>query len=308
MERTTPVRKSHTSTSDLLTWTESPPSQAPSSADVSRPAARLNQPSDGIGKVLFGGQITDEEAESLNKRKPCSGYKLKEMTGSKIFSANGEEESTESGASDGNSTNRTSVRIVQQAANGISQISFSTEEKISPKKPTTIPEVAKQRELSGTLQSDSDSKAKKQLSDAKCKELSGTDIFGPPAEIPPRSLAASRTLETKEIKDMGEPAPRSVRTSVKVSNPAGGHSNILFGDEPEVKATKKIHNQKFAELSGNNIFKGDVGHGSAEKSLSVAKLREMSGSDIFADGKVEARDCLGGVRKPPGGESTIALV
>ncbi|KAI3451148.1 hypothetical protein Pfo_007813 [Paulownia fortunei] len=308
MERATPVRKPHTSTSDLLTWSEAPPPEASSSANGSRPTARSNQPSDGIGKVLFGGQITDEEAESLNKRKPCSGYKLKEMTGSKIFAADGEDDSTESGTSDGNFNTRTSVRIVQQAVNGISQISFSTEEKISPKKPTTVPEVAKQRELSGTLQSESESKIKKQLSDAKCKELSGTDIFGPPPEIPTRSSAAARTMEIKEIKDMGEPAPRSLRTSVKVSNPAGGHSNILFGDEPEVKTSKKIHNQKFAELTGNDIFKGDVPPGSVEKPLSVAKLKEMSGNDIFADVKVESRDYFGGVRKPPGGESSISLV
>ncbi|KAK6150424.1 hypothetical protein DH2020_015356 [Rehmannia glutinosa] len=294
MERATPVRKSHTSTSDLLTWSEAPPPESSSSADVSR----LNQPSDGIGKVLFGGQITDEEAESLNKRKPCSGYKLKEMSGSKIFAADGEDESTESGASDGNFSNRTSVRIVQQAANGISQISFSTEERISPKKPTTLPEVAKQRELSGTLESESESKVKKQLSNAKCKELSGTDIFGPPPEIPPRSSAAERSTVIKEIKDMDEPAPRTLRTSVRVSNPAGGHSNILFGDEPEVKTTKKIHNQKFAELTGNDIFKGDVPPGSAEKPLSVAKLKEMSGNDIFADGKVESEITLAVFENP----------
>lgn len=101
--------------------------------------------------------------------------------------------------------------------NGISQISFSTEESISPKKPTSLPEVAKQRELSGTLQSESDAKTKKQTSDAKSKELSGHDIFGPP-EIVPRSVAAVRTLESKESRDMAEPAPRNVRTSVKVSN------------------------------------------------------------------------------------------
>nr|GMC57235.1 DNA oxidative demethylase [Ipomoea batatas] len=215
------------------------------------------EPSDGVGKVLFGGQITDEEAQSLNKRKPCSGYKLKEMNGSNIFSADGENDASESGTN-GNLSNRTSVRIVQQAANGISQISFSTEEKISPKKPTTIPEVAKQRELSGTLESESDLKIKKQLSDAKCKELSGNDIFGPPSEAPPRSLTVARTMESKESNFMGEPAPRNVRTSVKVSNPAGGQSNIMFGDEPVVKTTKKIHDQKFAELTGNDIFKGDV--------------------------------------------------
>lgn len=75
-----------------------------------------------------------------------------------------------------------------------------------------------------------------------------------------------------------------------------------------MKTAKKIYDKKFVDLSGNDIFKGDVPPSAAEKSLSGAKLREMSGSNIFADGKVEARDYLGGVRKPPGGESSIALV
>lgn len=75
-----------------------------------------------------------------------------------------------------------------------------------------------------------------------------------------------------------------------------------------MRTAKKIYNQKFSQLSGNNVFKGDVPLSSAEKPLSTAKLQEMSGSDIFADGKVESRDYLGGVRKPPGGESSIALV
>ena len=79
------------------------------------------------------------------------------------------------------------------------------------------------------------------------------------------------------------------------------------GEEP-IKTAKKIPSQKFTELSGNNIFKGDEPAPSSEKSLSSAKLREMSGSNIFADGKAESRDYLGGVRKPPGGESSIALV
>ncbi|PHT52557.1 Alpha-ketoglutarate-dependent dioxygenase alkB -like protein 2 [Capsicum baccatum] len=266
------------------------------------------QPSDGISKAVFGGQITDEEADSLNKRKPCSGYKLREISGSNIFSDHDEDGTSEPGTDNGNLTNRTSVRIVQQAANGISQISFSTEETISPKKPTTLTEVAKQRELSGNLKSESDSKVKKQLSDAKTKELSGNDIFGPLEEVPPRFLAAVRSSESKESKDVGECAPRAVRTSVRVSNPAGGQSSILFGDEPVVKTTKKIHNQKFAELTGNDIFKGDFPPGSAEKTLSNAKLKEMSGNDIFSDGKIESRDHFGGVRKPPGGESTIRLV
>ena len=82
----------------------------------------------------------------------------------------------------------------------------------------------------------------------------------------------------------------------------------MSSEEAALKTAKKIYYQKFAELSGNNIFKGDIPPGSAEKSLSVAKLREMNGSNIFADGKAESRDYLGGVRKPPGGESSIALV
>lgn len=82
----------------------------------------------------------------------------------------------------------------------------------------------------------------------------------------------------------------------------------MSSDDTGPKTAKKIYNQKFMDLTGNDIFKGDVPPSSAEKSLSTAKLREMSGNDIFADGKVESRDYLGGVRKPPGGESSIALV
>lgn len=74
-----------------------------------------------------------------------------------------------------------------------------------------------------------------------------------------------------------------------------------------MKTAKKIHNQKFQELTGNNIFKEEA-PASAEKSLSSAKLKEMSGSDIFADGTPAPREYLGGVRKPPGGESSIALI
>ncbi|KAJ6419434.1 hypothetical protein OIU84_029528 [Salix udensis] len=301
MERNAAVRKPHTSTADLLTWKEAPPSvSTPSSSSSHRP----HQPSDKISKVLFGGQVSQEEAESLMNKKPCSGYKLKEMTGSGIFTD--QDGTSESG--DVNPNNKTTVRVYQQAMTGMSQISFSTEESISPKKPTSIPEVAKQRELSGTLQNDADMKSQKQISNAKFKEISGHDIFAPPSEIVPRSLAAARTLETKENKDTGEPAPRNIRTSVRVSNPAGGQSNILFGEEPVMKTARKIHNQKFNELTGNGIFKGDVPPGSAEKPLSTAKLREMSGSDIFSDGKAASRDFLGGVRQPPGGQSSIALV
>ncbi|KAJ1386833.1 hypothetical protein SESBI_40455 [Sesbania bispinosa] len=285
MERTTPVRKPHTSTADLLTWSETPPADSP--------APPSSAPSDGISKVVFGGQVTDEEVESLNKRKPCSEYKMKEITGSGIFVAKEEDDTSEAGSAP---ANKTGLRMYQQAIAGISHISFGEEESVSPKKPTTLPEVAKQRELSGTMESE-DSKLKKQLSDAKCKELTGHDIFAPPPEIKPRPITP-RILELKGSIDIGEPA----------ASHADGDQDPTKSGDPVVKTAKKIYNQKFADLSGNNIFKGDVPPSSAEKSLSGAKLREMSGSNIFADGKVESRDYLGGVRKPPGGESSIALV
>ncbi|EPS63906.1 hypothetical protein M569_10877, partial [Genlisea aurea] len=217
MERGVPIRKPHTSTSDLLTWS----SEVPPASAVDGGGIRCSQPSDRMCKVLFGGQVTDEEAESLNKRKPCSDYKLKEMTGSNIFSADVKNGSTKSGsddADDDNLNNRTSVRIIQQAANGISQISFGTEEISSPKKPSSLTEVAKQRELGGTLENETTdiSKTNKYHSDAKCKELSGSDIFGPPpSEIPPRSVRA--VVQAKD-QEQQQPLQRSLRTSVKVSN------------------------------------------------------------------------------------------
>ncbi|KAM1292608.1 hypothetical protein ACFX2I_019537 [Malus domestica] len=305
MERSTPVRKPHTSTADLLTWSETPLADSPLPSSASRP----HQPSDGIRKVVFGGQVTDEEVESLNKRKPCSAHKMKEITGSGIFAPKAENDAAE--ADGANPTIKPGIRMYQQAVAGISHISFGDEESVSPKKPTTIPEVAKQRELSGTLETEAEREArlKKQLSESKFKELSGHDIFAPPPEILPRTTTAPRALALKGSIEIGEPTSPNGRTPVKkVSNPGGGESNITSIEEPAPKTAKKIYDKKFSELSGNDIFKGDVPPSSAEKPLSSAKLREMSGSNIFADGKKEARDYLGGVRKPPGGESSIALV
>lgn len=70
-----------------------------------------------------------------------------------------------------------SVSYCLQAISTVSHISFAEDGTDPPKKPTSVAEVAKQRELSGTLQSDADSKLKKQISNAKSKELSGHDIF-----------------------------------------------------------------------------------------------------------------------------------
>ncbi|KAF0908024.1 hypothetical protein E2562_022884 [Oryza meyeriana var. granulata] len=286
--RPAPVRKSHTSTADLLTWPEGANQELAAGA-TPPPNRRPHQPSEAISKVVFGGQVTEEEFESLNKRKPCSAPKWKEMTGSGIFAAGGEVEEDESP-----NASATPIRTVSknyQAISTISHISFAEEESVSPKKPTSIAEVAKQRELSGTLQSEDDSKMKRQISNAKSKELSGHDIFAPPEDPRPRNSANGSTSQTP-----GKNAQVST---------------ITFGEadtDSVVKTAKKIPERKLTDLTGNDIFKGDTAPGAAEKHLSTAKLKEMTGSDIFADGKAPSRDYLGGIRKPPGGESSIALV
>nr|CAB3446993.1 unnamed protein product [Digitaria exilis] len=303
MERAVPVRKTHASTAGLLAWSEEG-SAAASPPPASRPGLK---PPGGITPAMFGAPVAEQEAEDLNKRKMCSGSKMKEMTGSGIFVASGETDNPEAGSGAINPPNKTALRMYQQAVTGMSQITFSVEGNVSPKKPSSLPEVAKQRELSGTVETEANSKTAKQISESKSKELSGSDIFGPPPEVPARPLAA-RNVELRGNLDFALPQPRSIHTSVKVSNPAGGRSNIVFGEEPVVKTAKKIHDQKFHELTGNNIFKEDAPSGSGEKALSTAKLREMSGNNIFADEKVASRDYFGGVRKPPGGGSSIALL
>ena len=72
-----------------------------------------------------GGQATDDEAQPFLKKKPCSSYEMKEVTGSGILAAN------------------------------------DADGRASPKKPISLPEFAKQRELNGTLQTESDANIKK---------------------------------------------------------------------------------------------------------------------------------------------------
>ena len=54
---------------------------------------------------------------------------------------------------------------------------------------------------------------------------------------------------------------------------AGVHQNLnllwnqSLHEEQAIKTAKKIHNQKFAELSGNDIFKGDAAATSGEEQI-----------------------------------------
>ncbi|KAG2551550.1 hypothetical protein PVAP13_9KG377200 [Panicum virgatum] len=182
-----------------------------------------------------------------------------------------------------------------QAISTVSHISFAEDGTDPPKKPTSVAEVAKQRELSGTIQSEADSKMKKQISNAKSKELSGHDIFSDTPE--------SRSNRARNSSNGSSASDTPVRNA-NASTFSFGEANI----DSAPKTAKKITGKKFNDLSGNDIFKGDAPPASAEKHLSTAKLKEITGSNIFADGKEPSCERPSGNRKPPGGESSIALV
>lgn len=116
-------------------------------------------------------------------------------------------------------------RAQEQTVCAMSQISFSTDEIVTPKKPTSVAEVAKQQELSGTLRSESEDKMKKQLSEAKCRELSGHDIFAPPREIHPQPLA---TQNSEMDKDIGESTPQSSHSSAKIGEVMHNFCTYVF--------------------------------------------------------------------------------
>jgi hypothetical protein len=306
----TPVRR-HTAINDSNAFQSVAGADQTTACDspVGRPTIRMQQPAGGISHITFGEQLSAEEAEALLKRRPGSDLKKREMYGSGIFT--GVDSDINGGIPP---VDRTSVRCYQPAG-GVSQISFGGEECASPKKPVTVPEVAKQKELSGTVETTDDLAARRVVSNAKAKELIGSNIFGPPPPEPPKP---SRALELKREEAAkgssggeAQPPARNVHTSVKVSNPAGGHSQISFGPKDESdSAARKLHDQKKLELSGHDIF-SDENALASEKNLhhhlSQAKLKELSGSDIFSDDKPAGRDLVGGIRKPPGGGSTISL-
>ncbi|EFJ16383.1 hypothetical protein SELMODRAFT_421890 [Selaginella moellendorffii] len=152
---------------------------------------------------------------------------------------------------------RSAIRILQPS--GGSQISFGEGDNSFQKKASSHAEVAKQRELSGT-QETFEEQPRRPMSNAKAKEMCGSNIFGPP---------------TSEYSSQGQ----------------------------------RTHNQKAAEMTGNDIFKKG-GYGTpVEKSLSDAKRREMIGSDIFSEEKPppSQQSVSNRIRKPPGGPSTIVL-
>ncbi|MCO5569196.1 hypothetical protein L7F22_022906 [Adiantum nelumboides] len=271
------------STFDLLRWPEEPVQP------VCHTPVR-QQPTSGIGAILLGTALTPEEAEALQKKRPNSELKKKEMSGSGIFCQDDDLD-----ANGLPSTEKPIVRTHKPA--GVSQISFGEEGSISPRKPTSLPEVAKQRELSGTLEAPlEETPSRKPTSTAKVKELVGSNIFAPPSEVQPRSIVCN--LENAEGSTLQRDSSSKFLGSTLAS----------FGDEDMDVSAKKTNAYKAAELSGNDIFKEEAPVTLADKTLSAAKRKEITGNDIFADEKPSIRDHLGGIRKPPGGESSLTLV
>lgn len=105
------------------------------------------------------------------------------------------------------------VFIFQQSSTYTkSQISFNEDESVCPKKPISAAEVTKQRELRGNVDKESKIKVKKQLSNAKSKELNGNDIFGPP-EISSKLSESFMKLKSKDM-DQGNTVPTKTNASL----------------------------------------------------------------------------------------------
>lgn len=105
------------------------------------------------------------------------------------------------------------VFIFQQSSTCTkSQISFNEDESVCPKKPISAAEVTKQRELRGNVDKESKIKVKKQLSNAKSKELNGNDIFGPP-EISSKLSESFMKLKSKDM-DQGNTVPTKTNASL----------------------------------------------------------------------------------------------
>ncbi|CAL4939713.1 unnamed protein product [Urochloa decumbens] len=266
MERAAPVRSSHTSTAGLLAWPH-PDGSGP------LPARRPNQPTEEFRKVVFGGQGTEDADGRYKMRTGSAAPKWKEMTGSGIFKA-------ESAAAPAASRDR-------QA----SQITFAQDGSIAPKKPTSAAEVARQRELSHTVQSERDGKMKKQVSTAKSKELSGHDIFA----------------------DHEDPKPnRSRKSDYSSSASLSQVSTFSFG-EADANSTPKTAKKKGTSnrptgLNGKVVSEKDSA-AAVKQPLNRAKSTDLNGISVFADGKAPATGEQAGrrTRPPPGGESSISL-
>uniref|UniRef100_A0A804LL74 DUF4057 domain-containing protein n=1 Tax=Zea mays TaxID=4577 RepID=A0A804LL74_MAIZE len=269
MERAAPVRSSHTSTAGLLAWPQ--PDGAASQAP-----RRPNQPTEEFRKVVFGGQVT-EEADGLNKTKmrtTASAPKSKETTGIGMFKAE-------------------SAAAAVTTASRDRQITFSQDGTIPPRKPTSVAGVARQRELSHTVESSGDGKMKRQVSNAKSKELSGHNIFAD-HEDPSPNRSSSSAAALAHVKN------------ANVSSFSFGKADM---DSTVKTAKKKGSSNKSTDLMNGKAISERDSAPAGKQPLNRAKPKGLSGSSIFADGKASTTGDHAGrrTRQPPGGDSSILL-
>ncbi|WVZ57150.1 hypothetical protein U9M48_007574 [Paspalum notatum var. saurae] len=267
MERAAPVRSSHTSTAGLLAWPH-PDGAGP------LPPRRPNQPTEEFRRVVFGGQVTEEGTDDLRKMRTGAAPKWKETTaGSGTLKA----EAAAAGP-------------IASRDRQASQITFSQDGSIPPRKATSVAGVARQRELNHSVQSEGDGKIKRQVSDAKSKELSGHDIFA----------------------DHEDPNPnRSRKSDYGSSASLSQVSTFSFGDAAaDMNSTVKTAKKKGTgnSLNGKVVLERDSAP-AKKQPLSRSKLEDVTAGSVFADGKGPTTGEHAGsrTRKPPGGDSSILL-
>lgn len=88
-----------------------------------------------------------------------------------------------------------------------------------------------------------------------------------------------------------------------VQQPVGGTSSIFMGECP-LEPIRRASSIKVNALLGTGEYREEP----PALHASQTKMKEMQGCNIFADGKPQIRDSLGGVREPPGGRSSVALI
>lgn len=268
MERAAPVRSSHTSTAGLLAWPH-PDGAGP------LPPRRPNQPTEEFRKVVFGGQVTQEADDHPRKMRAgaAAAPKWKETTGNGVFKA-------ESAA----------AAPIASRDRQASQITFSEDGSVLPRKPTSVTGVARQRELSHTVQSEEDGKTKRQVCDAKSKELSGHDIFADHEDSKPNRSRKS---------DYGGSASLS-----QVSTFSFGDADV----DNTVKIAKKGASNRSTDLNGKVMLERNSAP-VKKQPLSRGKLEGRAAGNILPDGKGPTTGEQAGsrTRQPPGGDSSILL-
>ncbi|MCO5557489.1 hypothetical protein L7F22_011054 [Adiantum nelumboides] len=268
----------------------------------------------GISTISFGANLTLEESEQLQKRRPGYDSKRREMLGSRIFAQDLISEPTPAHVPE----KTLPAGLVTPIQSGSQNSPITEESAISPKRSASLSEMAKQRELTGSIfgVGRDTPTSRRPTSSAKSKELEGSNIFGRSSQDQ-LNTATSKCLANDLNKYQEQNAPP--RTSVKVSNPAGGRSQIVFGCDGGQQfgmdgKKQGPHCQKAAELSGHDIFKEEASkavitnsNNQSERIFSAAKKKEMLGNNIFSDSNSIIECNPRRARQPPGGESNLKL-